>query len=178
MNTEQQVKCTYCNGIFLVRLQKDKLTYELIDDTKVRELMDDFHKAEAKNEEPQTVTKTPTLKQERMILPFILALLGGISYISFAAYLMFNGPWLERDSLFKYLWWSPIPIVESGKIGLLLSIPVVIGALLIFTPGKERVGSALVIVFSFISFPFIRGGFYFSGILLGLAGAVLALQSS
>jgi hypothetical protein len=176
MNTEQQVKCTYCNGIFLVRLQKDKLTYELIDDTKVRELMEDFHKAETKTEEPRTIKEKSTLKQERLKWPFLLALLGGLIDISFALYLIVNGPWLKQELPYKL--WPPTPIAASGTIGLLLSIPVVIGAVLIFTPGKERVGSALVIVFSFISFPFIGGGFYFSGILLGLAGAILALHSS
>jgi len=63
--------------------------------------------------------------------------------------------------------------IIMGAIGLAFGIIVLIGAILIYMPGKEVIGGILVLVFSILSV-FIGGGF-FIGVILGIIGGVLGL---
>jgi hypothetical protein len=60
-----------------------------------------------------------------------------------------------------------------GAIGLIFGILVLIGAILIYMPGKEIIGGILVLVFSILSI-FIGGGF-FIGMILGIVGGILGI---
>lgn len=51
---------------------------------------------------------------------------------------------------------------------------VIIGAILIYMPGKEKIGGILVLVFSILSIFF--GGGLFIGMILGIIGGVLGLM--
>ncbi len=61
-----------------------------------------------------------------------------------------------------------------GAIGLILAILVIIGAVLIYMPGKEVVGGILVLVFSIVGFPFHLGGLLI-GLILGIIGGALGI---
>lgn len=61
-----------------------------------------------------------------------------------------------------------------GAIGLIMAIVVIIGAILIYMPGKEVVGGILVLIFSIISFPFTLGGLII-GLILGIIGGALGI---
>ena len=72
-----------------------------------------------------------------------------------------------------------LPIFVEGifatlaAIGVILAILVIIGAILIYMPGKEIIGGILVIIFSILSI-FIGGGFLI-GLILGIIGGALGL---
>jgi len=60
-----------------------------------------------------------------------------------------------------------------GAIGLLFAIIVIVGAILIYRPGKEILGGILVLVFSILSI--IIGGGFFIGLILGIVGGALGI---
>ena len=61
-----------------------------------------------------------------------------------------------------------------GAIGLILAILVIVGAILIYMPGKEVIGGILVLVFSIISLFFTLGGLII-GLILGIVGGALGI---
>ncbi len=71
-----------------------------------------------------------------------------------------------------------MPIVAGGLIiytvvGVIFAVLVLIGAILIYIPGKEVVGGILVIIFSLLSV--ITGGGFLIGLILGIIGGALGL---
>jgi len=58
-----------------------------------------------------------------------------------------------------------------GAVGLIFAVLVIIGAILIYMPGKEVIGGILVLIFSILSI-FIGGGFLI-GLILGIIGGAL-----
>jgi len=75
------------------------------------------------------------------------------------------GPGFDFGASFLALW---------GGIGLVLAILVIVGAVLIYMPGKETIGGILVIVFSIISLFFTAGGLII-GLILGIIGGALGI---
>lgn len=65
-------------------------------------------------------------------------------------------------------------IATVGAIGLILAILVIVGAILIYMPGKEVIGGILVLVFSIICAFFTLGGFII-GLILGIVGGALGI---
>lgn len=57
--------------------------------------------------------------------------------------------------------------------GLIFSILVIIGAILIYMPGKEVLGGIMVLVFSILSI--IIGGGFLIGLILGIVGGILGI---
>ena len=74
-------------------------------------------------------------------------------------------PGLDVGASFLVLW---------GGIGLVLAILVIIGAVLIYMPGKETIGGILVIIFSIPSLFFTTGGLII-GLILGIIGGALGI---
>mgnify|MGYP000241631132 CR=1 FL=1 len=64
-------------------------------------------------------------------------------------------------------------VAALAALGLVCGVLVIIGAVLIYRPGKEVVGGILVLVFSILSI-FIGGGF-FIGLILGIVGGALGI---
>lgn len=60
-----------------------------------------------------------------------------------------------------------------GAIGLIFSIIVIIGAILIYMPGREVAGGVLVLIFSILSI--IIGGGFIIGLILGIIGGALGI---
>lgn len=63
-----------------------------------------------------------------------------------------------------------------GAVGLIFAVLVMIGAVLIYMPGNEVVGSILVLVFSILSI--IIGGGFVIGLILGIVGGALGLAKT
>ena len=59
-------------------------------------------------------------------------------------------------------------------LGTIFGFLVIIGAILIYIPGKETVGGTLAIIFSLFSI--VIGGGYFIGLILGIIGGILGLK--
>jgi len=57
--------------------------------------------------------------------------------------------------------------------GLIFAILVIIGAILIYMPGREVLGGILVLIFSILSI--IIGGGFLIGLILGIVGGVLGI---
>jgi len=64
-------------------------------------------------------------------------------------------------------------VAAFGAVGLIFAILVIIGAILIYMPGREVIGGILVIIFSILSI-FIGGGFII-GLILGIIGGALGI---
>ncbi len=60
-----------------------------------------------------------------------------------------------------------------GAAGTIFAIIVIIGAILIYMPGKEIIGGILVIIFSLLSI--VVGGGFILGLILGIIGGALGL---
>ena len=72
----------------------------------------------------------------------------------------------------------PFPIVAEAIVmwaaaGVIFGIIVLIGAILIYKPGRELTGGILVIIFSILSI--IIGGGFIIGLILGIIGGALGL---
>lgn len=64
-------------------------------------------------------------------------------------------------------------LATLGAIGAILAIIVIIGAILIYMPGKETIGGILVIIFSILSI--VIGGGFLIGLILGIISGILGL---
>ncbi len=103
---------------------------------------------------------------------FIVSLIGGIlilinavAFVGLAEFVESLGgvlPFIVED-IFLIL----------AAVGSILAILVIIGAILIYMPGKETIGSILVIIFSIISI--VIGGGFLIGLILGIIGGILGL---
>ena len=60
-----------------------------------------------------------------------------------------------------------------GAIGAIIALVVIVGAFLIYMPGKETIGGILVIILSILSI--VIGGGFFIGLILGIIGGILGL---
>ena len=63
-----------------------------------------------------------------------------------------------------------------GAIGAIIALVVIVGALLIYMPGKEVIGGILVIIFSILSI--VIGGGFLIGLILGIIGGALGLAKN
>ena len=60
-----------------------------------------------------------------------------------------------------------------AAVGTIFAILVIVGAILIYVPGKETIGGILVIIFSILSI--VIGGSFLIGLILGIIGGALGL---
>jgi hypothetical protein len=106
------------------------------------------------------------MAEEIPVAAFILSLIGAIL-------ILING--LAVAAAGAFMIWIPIAGAAIILIGLGLSVPVMMGAILMYSKDKSRVmtGSIIVLIFSIISL-FIGGGFII-GFILCLVGSILGL---
>ncbi|MDH5482902.1 MAG: hypothetical protein OEY22_08500 [Candidatus Bathyarchaeota archaeon] len=108
---------------------------------------------------------------------FIISLIAGIIDAVVAMMLIAAGSLMagfeEYMGGFGAGFFSTVVAVWGG-IGLVMGIIVIVGAILIYMPGKETIGGILVIVFSIISLFFTAGGLII-GLILGIIGGALGL---
>lgn len=126
------------------------------------------------------MTEVTEVKEvKRATAGFILSLIAGIIDALVAIFFIAAASWiadigrtmpgygLGADMAVAFL-------ATWGAIGLILAILVIVGAVLIYMPGKEVVGGILVLVFSIISL-FFTGGGLFIGLILGIIGGALGI---
>jgi hypothetical protein len=106
----------------------------------------------------------------------VISLIAGILIVLQGVLLIVVASLMEQ---FMHEWSMPHMLVGQailstiGAIAFIFGIIVLLGAYLIYSPGKEIIGGILVLVFSIISF-FVGGGFLI-GTILGIAGGALGL---
>jgi len=110
---------------------------------------------------------------------FIVSLIGGIIDAIVAILLIamasFVGSFEEFMPGYGYgVGFAAAALATLGAIGLICAIVVIIGAILIYMPGKEVIGGILVLIFSIVSLFFTAGGL-FIGLILGIIGGALGL---
>ncbi|MGC8975665.1 MAG: DUF4064 domain-containing protein [Thermoprotei archaeon] len=119
---------------------------------------------------------------ERPTAAFILTLISGI-LVLLSVLLLFVAASLlsSTSSEFPEILPYPVGLIGTwitiiGVIGLVFSILILVGALMIYSgePGKVKTGSILVLIFSILSL-FTTGGGFFIGFILGLIGGILGL---
>lgn len=116
---------------------------------------------------------------KRATAGFIVSLIGGIIDAIVAVLIIAAASWMAEvgESMPGYRFGAGLAtavLATWGAIGLILAILVIIGAVLIYMPGKEVISGILVLVFSIISLFFTAGGF-FIGLILGIIGGALGI---
>ena len=105
---------------------------------------------------------------------FIVSLIGGILILINALIIVAAGSILaELESLTAGSEIASIAVTTLGAIGLIFAILVIVGAILIYMPGKEVIGGILVLIFSILSI--IIGGGFIIGLILGIIGGALGI---
>ena len=118
---------------------------------------------------------TEVREAKRATAGFILSLIAGTIDTIVALIIIGFGSFLVGvESYFGIGQIAGFAVTTVGAIGLGLAILVIIGAVLIYMPGYEVIGSILVLVFSLISWFFTRGGLYI-GLILGILGSLLGI---
>lgn len=103
---------------------------------------------------------------------FIISLIAGILILTNALAFVVLAGFIE--SLGGYILGFVTGIFAGlAAVGLIFAFLVIIGAILIYTPGKETIGGILVIIFSILSI--LVGGGFFIGLILGIIGGALGL---
>lgn len=109
---------------------------------------------------------------KKATIGFIISLIGGII-------ILINGIMFFAMAEFLETLGTSIPIFVAdifaglAAVGVLFAILVIIGAILIYMPGKETIGGILVIIFSILSI--VIGGGFLIGLILGIIGGALGL---
>ncbi len=129
----------------------------------------------------QTQTTTPPAPVKKATAGFAISLIGGIIILINGLLILAAASLL---SSFMGLIPTGIPgtdltgaavtfVQMLGAAGTIFAIIVIIGAILIYMPGKEIIGGILVIIFSLLSI--VVGGGFILGLILGIIGGALGL---
>jgi hypothetical protein len=116
-----------------------------------------------------------SIETKRAIVGFIISLLAGLLILIQGIVRLFRAEW-ALDFGF-----GEIPrrvfgetfLTTRGIIAVVFGIIVLLGAYLMYRPGKEMAGGILVLVFSAVSV--IAGGGFLAGFVLGVIGGVFGL---
>ena len=110
-------------------------------------------------------------KQEKATIGFIISLIGSILILVQGLLLIVSSffIWHILENIMRNIKFLSGMVTILG----LITLIIIFGAVLIYKPGNETVGSILVLVFSIVSF-FVGGGFIV-GTVLGIIGGILGL---
>jgi hypothetical protein len=117
------------------------------------------------------LTETPPVK--RATAGFVISIIAAILILLNA---LLVGVALTMLDIFMAMMPFPIAtgmIVVWATAGIIFGIIVLVGAIMIYRPGREMVGGILVIIFSILSI--IIGGGFIIGLILGIIGGALGL---
>jgi len=119
---------------------------------------------------------TTTSAPKKATAGFIISLIAGIMILINA--LMFFALTSIVGSIPMPVSIPGMELVEAvfatmGMIGLIFAIIVIVGAILIYMPGKEIIGGILVLIFSILSI--VIGGGFVLGLILGIIGGALGI---
>ncbi|GEM_PF-2706959 len=115
---------------------------------------------------------------KRAVIGFALSLAAGILDAFVAFVMIVAGRWMGRFMgdmpMHAFTWLIGGIVTIWGIVGLIMASGVIIGAVLIYTPGREIIGGVIVIVFSILGLFFTAGGLLL-GFVLGVIGGALGL---
>jgi hypothetical protein len=123
---------------------------------------------------------TASTSPKRATIGFALSLVAGI-------FILLNGlAFIALQSLLNSIIdFIPMPVqipgigiaeavfATIGAIGVVFAIIVLVGAFLIYMPGKEMIGGIIVLIFSILSI--VAMGGFFIGMILGIIGGALGI---
>ena len=119
-----------------------------------------------------------TTKKSKLTAPFALSLVGGILILVQGIVRSLQGRALEisgvEDEIRRRILLG-IDFHIVGAIAVVFGILIIVGAVLLYQPGKETAGALMVLVFSLLSI-LTFGVIGLVGLILGIIGAVLALK--
>lgn len=120
----------------------------------------------------QTTTTAPS-PPKRATAGFAISLIAGIIILINALIILALTSFMS--GLFDAIGLSFLSTAFTAyaAVGLLFAILVLVGAVLIFMPGREVIGGILVLIFSILSI--IIGGGFIIGLILGIIGGALGL---
>jgi hypothetical protein len=125
----------------------------------------------------QTQTTAPPTVVKKATAGFIISLIAGIIILINALFIFalssFVGSIIGSAGISGVTDVVAAGVVLYGAIGLLFAIIVIVGAIMIYMPGRETIGGILVLIFSILSI--IIGGGFFIGLILGIIGGALGL---
>lgn len=106
------------------------------------------------------------------LIASILILINAVLVSAFIGMMGTAFAWTTIPHYMRFPLLSTILSIYSGA-GILFGIIVLVGAVLIYMPGKEVAGGILVIIFSLFSI--IIGGGFIIGLILGIIGGALGI---
>jgi hypothetical protein len=123
----------------------------------------------------QPNTPQPPAKPKRANIGFALSLVASLVILSQGILRMTRGEILESLGISRFRIFDILGLrwEITGAIGIVFSVLILIGAILIYSIGKETVGGITVLVFAALSI--LTGGGWLVGLILGIVGGVLGL---
>ena len=103
----------------------------------------------------------------------ILIVLNGLAFIALQSLLNSVIDFIQMPVTIPGLGFAQSVFATIGAIGLVFGIIVIVGAFLIYMPGKEIIGGIVVLIFSIVSIVALGG--FFIGLILGIIGGILGL---
>jgi len=129
----------------------------------------------------QTTPTTPPTGVKRATAGFAISLIAGIIILinallilAAASFISSFGSMIPSVPGVPAVTGAAVAVVTMlGSVGLVFSIIVIVGAILIYMPGKEILGGILVLIFSLLSI--VVGGGFIIGLILGIIGGALGI---
>jgi hypothetical protein len=122
----------------------------------------------------QPSSSQPPVKVEKATAGFILSLIAGLLVLVHGILWILRGEMniLGIDEIRRRILVGLIR-QHVGVVAIVFAVLILVGAVLVYLPGKETIGGVLVLVFSVLSI--LTGGGFLVGFILGIVGGVLAL---
>ena len=112
---------------------------------------------------------------KRATIGFVISLVAALIILAQGIVRIFRGEaiaFLGSDELRRRVL-AGLALEAVGVIAIAFAILILLGAFLIYSPGKETVGGIIALVFAALSM--ITGGGWLIGLILGIAGGILGL---
>jgi len=103
----------------------------------------------------------------------ILIILNGLALIALQSLINSFADFIPMPVTIPGMGFVQSVFATIGAIGLVFGILVLVGAFLIYMPGKEVIGGIIVLLFSILSI--VAMGGFFIGLILGIIGGILGL---
>ncbi len=128
-----------------------------------------------KMQQESSVKSSIPLPPKRATIGFALSLIASLIILAQGVLRVTRGEILESPGISRFRIFDILGIrwEITGSIAIIFGVLILIGAVLIYSPGKEAIGGAIVLIFSAISI--IAGGGWLVGFVLGIIGGVLGL---
>lgn len=117
----------------------------------------------------------PPVAPKKAKVGFALSLVAALSILAQGVVRIFRGEalaFLGSEGLRQRVL-AGLALEVVGVIAIIFAVLILLGAYLIYSPGKETMGAIIVLVFAAVSI--ITGGGWLIGLILGIVGGVMGL---